>query len=463
MNDTTLIRNAQIINEGRIFHGDLRIEGDRIAEIAVSLSGGSSAQEIDAKGRLLLPGLIDDQVHFREPGSPEKGDMESESRAAVLGGITTVFEMPNTTPPTTTRQAIEDKFSRARGRMHTNYSFYLGATDDNLDQIRAAHDYGVCGVKIFMGASTGSLLVDDPEKLLRIFETSPLLIATHCEDSRRIAARRQLWDELQKGPPQANAHPFIRDEEACFNSSRLAVELARATGAKLHVLHISTARELELFSDAPLEEKRITAEVCVHHLCFDERDYERLGHRLKWNPSVKSKEDRIALVRALERGKLDLIATDHAPHTLEEKLRPYDRAPSGGPLVEHALPALLRLCSRGSLSIQTLVERMCHAPARLFGVTDRGYLREGYFADLCLVDLHAPWIVEDAQVASRVGWSPFTGERFEAKVTDVWVNGDRVVRDSHISAKAAGRPVTFARAHSDLPSGSLFPGDLRAI
>lgn len=446
MTHNTLIRHAQMIWGNRLLHGDLLIEDDCIAEIASRITPPKGTSIVEAHGRVLLPGLIDDQVHFREPGHPDKGDFQSESRAAALGGVTTVLEMPNTKPPTTTPEALADKFARARGRFSSNYSFYLGATEDNLDSIRRAREAGACGVKVFMGASTGSLLVQDVDALQRIFEESPVLIATHCEDSRIINERRRGWDEQHDVPPPPEAHPLIRSAESCYASSSLAVRLARETSARLHVLHISTACELELFEEGELEHKQITAEACVHHLFFDDSDYPRLGHRLKWNPSVKSAADRGALLRAVNSGRIDVIATDHAPHTLEEKLRPYDEAPSGGPLLQHALCALLELCFEGSLSLQLVVERMCHAPARLFGIERRGFLEPGYFADLVLVDLRAPWEVTDDGCAYRVGWTPFAGRRFRSSVTDVWVNGQRVVDQGRPTETIAGRPLTFDRS-----------------
>jgi len=446
MKRNTIIQNALLVLGDELLHGDLRIEDDRIAEIATHIPVSDDSECIDARGRTLMPGLIDDQVHFREPGHEHKGNLETESHAAVLGGITSVLEMPNTMPPTTTVDAFNDKLERAHGRMGTNYSFYLGATDENLDTLKRAKEIGACGIKIFMGASTGTLLVENEDALLRIFQSAPTLIATHCEDSKLIRERRKLWGEKYGEPPTPAAHAFIRNEESCYRSSSLAVALARETNARLHVLHLTTEKEMQLFSRGVLDDKRITAEACVHHLFFDESDYERLGHRIKWNPSIKSAEDREALLRAVNEDRIDVIATDHAPHTWEEKNRGYDEAPSGGPLVEHALLALLDLCSRGVFSLQTVVRKMAHAPAQLFGIRDRGCLKVGYYADLVLVDLKQTTTVLDEHVASRAGWSPFHSRTFGARVTDVWVNGTRAVRDGRPSGEIAGRRLEIESA-----------------
>ncbi len=418
----TLILGAKLVNEGHVQELDLLIDGERISRIDADLQSLDAHRVIEAKGQYLLPGLIDDQVHFREPGLTHKADLESESRAAVAGGITSYMEMPNTKPPALTHDLLEWKYSRAAQVSRANYTFFLGASNDNLEAIQRTDYRKVCGVKIFMGSSTGNLLVDEPEALHRIFAEAPTLIATHCEDEATI--RANLADALstygEKIPIEQ--HPLIRSREACLKSSSFAVELAKAHDARLHILHISTAQETQLFQPGPIESKRITAEACVHHLWFSEEDYERKGSLIKWNPAVKSASDREAIWNALIADRIDVLATDHAPHTKEEKANPsYTACPSGGPLVQHALVALME---SGKLPLQRIVEKNCHNPAKLFGIVDRGFLREGYYADLVLVDPDKPWKVSPQNIASKCGWSPFEGQEFQAAITHTFINGD---------------------------------------
>lgn len=422
-----LIRNARLVNEGREFDADLRVRGTRIERIGSNLSARPGEQVLDAAGRWLLPGLIDDQVHFREPGLEHKGDLATESAAAVAGGITSVMDMPNTKPPTLDATALEDKYRRAAGRCRTNFAFYLGASNDNLEAVRRLDPKSAPGIKVFMGASTGNMLVDNPDILDGIFREAPTPIITHCEDTPMIdaavaAARARYGDAI----PVA-MHPDLRSREACLKSSELAVALARKHGTRLHVLHISTADELALFEQGPLiradgSRKQITAETCVHFTRFARGDYARLGNLIKCNPAIKDEADREAIIDALAGDILDVLATDHAPHTLEEKGRPYASAPSGLPLVQFALNAALELVHEGRLTTAQVVQKFAHAPAQLFDVVGRGYLREGYAADLVLID-DKPYTVRREDVLSRCGWSPFEGTTFHSRIAATWVNG----------------------------------------
>ncbi|HMQ45408.1 MAG TPA: dihydroorotase, partial [Mariniflexile sp.] len=389
---TILIKNAHIVNEGSIFNGDLLIEGDYIKEISQSISAKSSnVHVIDAEGKYLLPGAIDDQVHFREPGLTQKATIETESKAAIAGGITSFIEMPNTNPQTTTIEKLEEKFDIAARTSAANYSFMFGGTNDNLDEILKVDAKNVAGLKLFLGSSTGNMLVDDPMVLENIFKNTKLLISVHCEDEATIQKNfQQQFDTFGDAIP-ISYHPIIRSEEACYLSSSRAIKLAQKTGARLHVFHLSTGKETNLFSNKiPLKDKKITAEVCIHHLWFSDKDYESKGTLIKWNPAVKTEEDRLQLWEALLDDRIDVIATDHAPHTLEEKKNLYTSAPSGGPLVQHALPAMLEMYHRGVISIEKIIEKMCHNPAILFEIEKRGFIKEGYFADLVLVDLNNP-------------------------------------------------------------------------
>ncbi|MGY2167591.1 dihydroorotase [Pseudomonas gingeri] len=440
-----LIRNATLINEGQRFISDLWVRDGRIARIAPVIEVPADTPVIEAGGLWLLPGMIDDQVHFREPGLTHKADIASESRACAAGGITSFMEMPNTRPPALDQASLEAKYAIAAGSSVVNYAFYLGASNDNLEAIRRIDPRSTPGVKVFMGASTGNMLVDDPQVLDGIFRDTPVMIITHCEDTPMIDANlARATLEYGEAIP-AREHPLIRSREACIQSTRLAIDLARKHGSRLHVLHISTAEELELFEPGPLASKRITAETCVHFLHFNDLDYERLGFLLKCNPAVKSETDRQAIVRALADGRIDVLATDHAPHLLEEKQALYTKAPSGLPLVQFALQAALERVFAGELSLERVVEATSHAPARLFDVVGRGFLREGYAADLVLVDPHSPHRVERSQVLSKCGWSPFEGTTFSSRIVGTFVNGQRVWDGSAIVPDIHGQRLAFDR------------------
>ncbi len=423
----TLIVNARLVNEGREFDGDLRIADGRIAEIGQGLASRHGETVVDAAGRRLLPGMIDDQVHFREPGMEYKADMAIESGAAVAGGLTSFMDMPNTSPPTLDAAALEDKYRRAAGRVRGNYGFYMGTSTDNLEAIQRLDPRSAPGVKVFMGASTGNMLVDDPVVLDAVFRDVPTPIITHCEDTPMIEAAMAVYKAKYGDDIPAECHPDIRSREACIKSTRLAIELARRHGTRLHVLHISTADELALFERGPLvradgSRKQITAETCIHFLRFDRSDYATLGHLIKCNPAIKDPADREALIRALADDVIDVLATDHAPHLLEEKQNPYTRAPSGLPLVQYALNAALELVHEGHLTTAQVVQKFAHAPAQLFDVKQRGFLREGYAADLVLID-DVPLTVRRQDVLSKCGWSPFEGRTFHSRIGATWVNG----------------------------------------
>lgn len=419
---TTLIKHAHIVNEGKVQEADLLIKGERIEKIASSITPSPADEVIDAQGCYLLPGMIDDQVHFREPGLTHKGSIASESRAAVAGGITSYMEMPNVNPATTTVEALEKKYAIAQQNSMANYAFYLGATEDNLDQIKALDPRKHCGVKVFMGASTGDLLVEHPQALDDIFRESPLLIVTHCENSPMIS--ENLTKMRAKGiVPTIHDHPKIRDANACFASSSYAVGLAKKYHSQLHVLHITTKKELSLFDAGPIEGKHITAEACVHHLWFSDQDYAKKGNLIKCNPSVKTQQDRDALIAALHTNQIDIVATDHAPHTWDEKQVDYNKAPAGLPLVEHALLTLLDHVHCQRLSLEKVVEKVAHNPAIRYKVNERGYLREGYFADLVLVDMNQSTSVSHDNCRYHCGWTPFDGHQFSSRIMHTWVNG----------------------------------------
>jgi dihydroorotase len=446
---TTLILNATLVNEGKQTPGNLLIRNDRIEKI---LAPGSTIpfkpdQTIDAQGSYLLPGVIDDQVHFREPGLTHKGDLYHESRAAVAGGVTSYMEMPNTQPQTTTQQLLENKYDLAARVSLANYSFYMGATNDNLDELLKTDPSRVCGIKIFMGSSTGNMLVDNPKTLQSIFSRSGMLIAVHCEDENTILENTRLARDRFGEDIPVYFHPVIRNTEACFRSSKMAVSLAEQFNTRLHILHLSTAAELSLLkNDKPLKDKRITAEVCIHHLLFDERDYFTRGNLIKWNPAIKSRADREALLQALTDGRIDVVATDHAPHTLEEKQNTYFKSPSGGPMVQHSLPAMLELYKKGKLPLEMVVDKMCHAPATLFRVSERGFIREGYFADLVLVDPNSPWTVSPDNLYYKCQWSPLFGFSFSTRVTHTFVNGHLAYRDGRFFEDQMGRRLAFQHA-----------------
>lgn len=441
---SVLIRNARLVNEGREFDSDLLVSNGRIVKIARSIEGENAKVEIDANGQWLLPGMIDDQVHFREPGAPAKGSFSTESRAAVAGGITSFMDMPNTNPATLTLEALTDKKRRAAINSVANYGFHFGVSRDNLDTVAALNPCEVAGVKVFMGASTGNMLVDDPQILERLFAEVPTILLAHCEHTPSIDANAANLRELfgERIPP--GAHPLIRNAEACYRSSSLAVELAQRHGTRLHVLHLTTARELALFEDKPLAQKRITAEVCLHHLLFDDRDYPSLGNLIKCNPAIKTQADRDALRAALNSNLLDVIGSDHAPHTWEEKQRPYTQAPSGLPLVQHALPALMELVADGILSITTLVAKTSHRVADLFAIPDRGYLREGYWADLVLVERQT-LEVDRQPILSQCGWTPFAGRSFRHRVNATIVSGQIAWREGRVNEGCRGLALRFMR------------------
>ena len=421
----TLIKNAVIINEGTILEADLRIKNGRIDQIGSELSGQDNERMIDAKGAWLMPGMIDDQVHFREPGLVHKGTIASESAAAVAGGITSYMEMPNVSPATTNLEALEQKYAIARQGSQANYAFYLGATEDNLYQIKAIDPSVVCGVKVFMGASTGNLLVENPTALEAIFRESPVLIATHCESGPVMQKNMQPYIDNNRTPAITD-HPIIRNAEACYASSSYAVELARKYDSQLNVLHITTAKELSLFEAGPTAGKKITAEACVHHLWFCDDDYARLGNQIKCNPAIKSADDRAALLQAVRNNQIDIIATDHAPHTWEEKQNPYPKAPAGLPLVQHALLTLIDQVANKNLTIEQVVEKTAHNPAIRYGVQERGFIREGYFADLVLVDPKQETLASHDNSHYHCSWTPFDGHRFSSRILSTWVNGHRV-------------------------------------
>jgi len=442
---TILITNALTVNEGTAIYQDVFIRDGRIEVIGNKLSGMRTDRVIDADGRALFPGMIDDQVHFREPGLTHKGNIATESRAAVVGGITTYMEMPNTSPPTTTLDLLEEKHGLAQDRSFANYSFYLGGANDNIDAVKALDPRQACGVKVFMGASTGNMLVDDPDALEQIFTHSPVIVATHCEDNGTIAENTQrLQVEHGEDIPMA-LHPAVRSEVACYRSTSLAVDLAQRCNTRLHVLHVSTAKELALFTSVPLDDKRITAEVCVHHLFFSEADYKGLGARIKCNPAIKTEKDRTALLAALAAGKIDVVGTDHAPHTMEEKQQPYMRSPSGLPLAQHAFVSLLEHVHDGHLTLEQVAEKTAHHPARLFEIKDRGYIREGYWADLLLVDMNRPAPVNDQPVFYRCGWTPFIGRTFRSTVVATIVSGHLAYMNGTVDPRPAGKRIQFNR------------------
>ncbi|MFI3321164.1 MAG: dihydroorotase [Rikenellaceae bacterium] len=445
-----LITNGTIVNEGRVENGSVVIDNDKILQVCYGSNSELLEQKydkvIDATGGYIIAGVIDDQVHFREPGLTYKGDIKSESRAGLAGGVTSYMEMPNCKPPTTTLSLLEDKFAIAAENSYSNYSFYLGATNENWSEIASVDPKKVCGLKVFMGSSTGNMLVDSKEMLSQIFKESPLLITTHCESEEIVQANMARFKAEYGENITPSMHPIIRSAEACYRSSSQAVELATKYNARLHVLHISSAKEMSLFSAAPLTaDKRITAEVCVHHLMFDDTFYAKKGNFIKWNPAIKTPEDRVSLVEALKMGKIDVVATDHAPHTLEEKSMPYLQAPSGGPLLSHSLVGMLELVERGEISVELVVEKMAHAPAKLYNVEKRGFLREGYFADIAVVQKDTLWSVEKSNILYKCGWSPFEGDSFTHRVSHTIVNGTVAYENGVINEECRGRRLSFDR------------------
>jgi dihydroorotase len=444
--NTTLILNANIVNEGRVFESDLLIKGEYIESIGRDLSSRPADYIIDASGKFLFPGAIDDQVHFREPGLTHKATIHSESRAAVAGGVTSFMEMPNTNPPAFTQTLLEEKYQIAARTSLANYSFYIGGSNDNLEEVLRTDIKKICGLKLFMGSSTGNLLVDDPRTLEGFFSKFPSIIATHCEDEATIKKNTAAYKEKFGEDIPVKFHPLIRSEEACYKSSSFAVDLARKFGTRLHILHISTAKETSLFDTSiPIEKKKITAEACVHHLWFNDKDYERLGTLIKWNPAVKTLLDQEAILKAVIDDRIDVIATDHAPHTLEEKQNKYFQAPSGGPLVQHSLVAMLEIYQKGKISLEKIVQKMCHNPAILFQIDRRGFLREGYFADMTLVDMNRPWQVGKDNIFAKCGWSPFNGVTFKSQVTHTFVSGHRAYSDGEFHEGRMGQRMMFNR------------------
>mgnify|MGYP003663784923 FL=1 len=441
-----LLKNGTIVNDGKSYTADLLIEDDRISKIGSELSVAGNCTEIDCSGKLILPGCIDDQVHFREPGLTHKGNIRTESRAAVAGGITSFMEMPNTIPNALTQELLEDKYQIASQSSLANYSFFMGASNDNIEEVLKTNDKTICGVKIFMGSSTGNMLVDDEKVLTSLFSKVDMLIATHCEDEATIRRNTELFRADYGEDLPIKYHPIIRSAEACYLSSSRAVGLAKKFGTRLHVLHISTAKEIGLFqTNIPIEKKKITAEACIHHLWFSDKDYESKGALIKWNPAVKTENDREGIWNGVRSGAIDVIATDHAPHTIEEKSNKYFSAPSGGPLVQHALLAMLEKVKEGYISMELMVEKMAHAPAKLFAIENRGYLREGYFADIVIVDPAKNLTVNKSNLLYKCGWSPFEGTKFSNSIETTFVNGFMAYNSGEIIEGKLGERLSFNR------------------
>ena len=447
MSRLQIIRNATIVNEGRTFIGSVLISGEYIKTVYEGSQYVEISQpytEIDATGLLLLPGIIDDQVHFRDPGLTHKGDLYTESKAAVAGGVTSYMDMPNTRPQATTLEILEEKYTLASTKSLANYSFLMGATNDNIDELKKVDPRKVAGIKMFMGSSTGNMLVDNQVTLNRVFSEVPMLIVTHCEDEPTIQRNIQHYKELLGEDIPIEYHPLIRSAEACYKSSAYAVELATKYNSRLHVFHLSTAKEMTLFtSEKPLREKRITAEVCVHHLWFSDADYAHYGNLIKWNPAIKTEKDRLALIEAVNSNKIDVIATDHAPHLLSEKQGSCLVAASGGPLIQHSLVAMIQLVKQGVFTIEKIVDKMCHAPAELYRIEKRGFIQPGYFADLVLVDPNRPWTVTVDNILYKCGWSPFEGTTFDASVLQTWVNGHLVYDNGQFDETIRGKRLLF--------------------
>lgn len=446
-----LIRNATIVNEGKTFQGDILIKNGLIAKISSDPIPGTqyplpNTEVIDAQGKYLLPGVIDTHVHFREPGLVYKADIYTESKAAVAGGVTSFMDMPNTFPPVLTQELLEDKYIIASQKSFANYSFYMGTSNDNYDEVLKTNPKNVCGLKIYLGSSTGNMLVDNPASIEKLFGIKNLLIAVHCEEESIIKENTKLIKEKYGDTPPPSCHPVIRNEECCYHSSHHAVELAKKYGTRLHVVHVSTAKETGLFDNTiPVENKKITSEVCPHHLWFSDKDYASKGNMIKWNPAIKTEHDRTGLLQALLDNKIDTIATDHAPHTHDEKERTYFSCPSGGPMVQHSLIVMLELHRRGKISLEYIVQKMCHAPATCFHVQKRGFIREGYWADLVLVDLNSSWKVEKSNILYKCRWSPLEGETFHSKVTCTFVNGNLVYSNGAFNESSKGQRILFDR------------------
>ena len=444
--NSILIKNAKIVNEGKITEGEVLIENEFIKQIGTNLNIPENCEIVDAKGNYLIPGAIDDQVHFREPGLTQKGNIASESRAAVAGGITSFIEQPNTVPNAVTQEILEQKYQIASETSYANYSFMMGATNDNLEEVLKTNPKNVAGIKIFLGSSTGNMLVDREEVLTKIFSNTKMLIAVHCEDETTIKNNLAEHKEKYGDDIPMEFHHLIRSEEACYLSSSKAIELAKKTGARLHIFHLSTAKETELFrNDIPLEEKQITAEVCVHHLWFTDEDYKTKGSLIKWNPAVKTQKDKDGLWKALLDDRIDVIATDHAPHTLEEKANPYTSAPSGGPLVQHAVVAMFEANKQGKISVEKIVEKMAHNPAKIFKIDRRGFIKEGFYADLAIVDPNSLWTVSKENILYHCGWSPLEGTTFSSKITHTFVNGTLVFENQEVKEINKGKRLAFNR------------------
>ena len=441
-----LIQNATIVNENKIFKGDVLIENEIITKISTEIKPTKNVEVINAEGKYLVPGFIDDQVHFREPGLTHKANIATESRAAIAGGITTFIEMPNTVPQATTQDLLEDKFKIAAVDSYANYSFMFGGTNDNLEELLKTDPKKVAGIKLFLGSSTGNMLVDNEEVLEKIFSSTKMIISVHCEDEGTIRKNTAIYKEKYGDDIPLKYHPLIRSEEACYLSSSKAIELAKKTGARLHIFHLSTEKETHLFrNDIPLEEKQITSEVCIHHLWFSDKDYEEKGTHIKWNPAVKTEKDRLGLWKALLDDRIDVLATDHAPHTLDEKNNNYLNAPSGGPLVQHAIIALLEKVKEGVIPIEKAVEKMSHNPAKLFQIEKRGFIKEGYFADIVLIDMNKPQTVSKDNILYKCGWSPFEGTTFSSTITHTFVNGNLIYNNGIFNDEIKGKRITFNR------------------
>ncbi|WP_201288828.1 dihydroorotase [Polaribacter septentrionalilitoris] len=441
-----LIKNATVVNENKTFTSDVLIKNEIITEISTNIPVPENTEIIDAKGSYLIPGFIDDQVHFREPGLTHKANIATESRAAAAGGITTFIEQPNTVPQATTQELLEDKFEIAAKDSYVNYSFMFGGTNTNLEELLKTDPKTVAGIKLFLGSSTGNMLVDDVEVLEKIFSSTKMIISVHCEDEATIRKNTAVFKEKYGDDIPIKYHPIIRSEEACYISSSKAIELAKKTGARLHIFHVSTAKETQLFrNDIPLEEKQITAEVCVHHLWFNDTNYDEKGTFIKWNPAVKTEKDRLGLWQALLDDRIDVLATDHAPHTLEEKNNVYTKAPSGGPLVQHAVTAILEKVKEGVIPMEKAVEKMSHNPAKLFQIEKRGFIKKGYFADLVLIDPNTSWTVAKDNILYKCGWSPFEGTTFSSKITHTFVNGNLIYNNGVFNDDIKGKRLTFNR------------------
>ena len=441
-----LIQNATIVNENKIFKGDILIENEIITKISSKIKPTKNIEVINAEGKYLIPGFIDDQVHFREPGLTHKANIATESRAAIAGGITTFIEMPNTVPQATTQDLLEDKFKIAAVDSYANYSFMFGGTNDNLEELLKTDPKKVAGIKLFLGSSTGNMLVDNEEILEKIFSSTKMIISVHCEDEETIRKNTAIYKEKYGDDIPLKYHPLIRSEEACYLSSSKAIKLAKKTGARLHIFHLSTEKETHLFrNDIPLEEKQITSEVCIHHLWFSDKDYEEKGTHIKWNPAVKTEKDRLGLWKALLDDRIDVLATDHAPHTLDEKNNNYLNAPSGGPLVQHAIIALLEKVKEGVIPIEKAVEKMSHNPAKLFQIEKRGFIKEGYFADIVLIDTNKPQTISKDNILYKCGWSPFEGTTFSSTITHTFVNGNLIYNNGVFNDEIKGKRITFNR------------------